>query len=168
MSAEEVQQYWQQAAANAVAEMQQVIQNQRNEIESLQRTCQGMSYDKTMLRAAIAYELREACQASLLPSSTVPVQVLSNFVTLLSDGLVPPIEDHNRKRTREPSQIPVSQQLASSSTPAASSKVCNPPNSPMVRAVQRMMYLQRRRFREDEEVPTDVVDRCVAARANVT
>jgi hypothetical protein len=143
MSTEEIQQYWQRVAAAAVAELECVIHQQRNEMEGLQQRCQQLAYEKTMQRAAIAYELRETCQAALTPSGAVAVPALSKFIELLGEGLVPPIDDHTtRKRCRE--------------TPAAAAGGGGAvPNSPVVRAMQRMMYLQRRRFREDDESAAD-------------
>lgn len=200
--------YWQQAAARASANYEAIIESQRECIAELQRRCQELLYERTMMRAANAMDFRDFCLSAAAATTTsnnnnggngngavVPLDALLSYLHNATDGLVP-APDSRRKRVRpntsesaalfvaSPSVGPVHATTSSSPSPHLVPEVASsalslsddalqqqqqkaplnvnvafrtgPPLSPRTRALQRALFLRRRRLREGDLVAEDV------------
>lgn len=124
---DEVAQYWKRVAEKVHAEHLSILETQRNEIQELQRRCQDLQFERTMMRASNAMDFRDFC-LSHANNGSVPLTSILQFLHSASDGLVPPPENP-KKRLRE----------------------SRPPPSPLTRAMQRIMVLNRKIVREGDE-----------------
>jgi hypothetical protein len=124
---DDVANYWKHVAMTSAQQHEQIIQAQRDEIEALQRRCQELLYECTMMKASNAMDFRDFCVANASPSGQVPLSYIVSFLNCASDGLVPPLEN-KRKRQRERGVPP----------------------SPVSRAVQRLLFLNRTLVREGD------------------
>ncbi len=125
---DEVANYWKQVAVASTKQHEQIIEAQREEIQALQKRCQELQYECTMMKASNAMDFRDFCLANATPNGQVPLTCIVNFLNTASDGLVPPM-DNKRKRQREQRVVPP---------------------SPMSRAVHRLLFLNRTPIREGD------------------
>lgn len=105
------QEYWQSCAMEAVREYELVVQSQRDELETLQRRCNDLLHERSMMKAATATDVRNFCfnyqadqqrKRGLTSSSAVdsiPIHTLLQFLHTYSNGLLPAPEN-KRKRSR--------------------------------------------------------------------
>ncbi|RNF15431.1 uncharacterized protein Tco025E_05534 [Trypanosoma conorhini] len=153
MNAEE---YWRMKACEAVEEHHSMIQSQRDEIERLQRRCNDLLHERSMMRAAAAEDIRRFCVehqrtqllqhfaagaagasagrlSAVSPIDSIPLHLLLQFLHQYSAGMVPMTENIKRKRSRE-----------------TMNTGCVPKNLSQQRLVQRAVARRRLRMREDE------------------
>lgn len=149
----DLSEYWRQRAQEA-SYLEETIQNQRNEITHLQRVCQELQYEKVMSNAGFATDMAQFVQQHAVVGAVVaggpagrpgpsqpmvPVAAVMQYLNQISNGLVPSV-DHARKRGR--SDAVLQQQRVGGTMP--------PPASPVARAVQRLLTLQRKNVREGD------------------
>ncbi|KAF8289804.1 hypothetical protein TcYC6_0010050 [Trypanosoma cruzi] len=155
-----VEEYWHMKACEAVEEHRSLIQQQRDEIERLQRRCNDLLHERSMMRAATAEDVRHFCVeyqrnqlqqhfAATAASSTasagrlsavssvdsIPIYLLLQFLHQYSAGMVPMTENIKRKRSRE-----------------TMNSVCVPKTVGQQRLVQRVVARRRLRMREDDTI----------------
>ncbi|CCW71822.1 unnamed protein product [Phytomonas sp. Hart1] len=110
MNAEE---YWRLRVQETEGEYAQLIQSQRDEIESLQRRCNELLHERCLMKAQTAMEVRNFVvnfqgeqRGSLSAVDAIPTNVLLNFLHRYSNGLVPsPVNMRKRNRSTDVSSI---------------------------------------------------------------
>ncbi|ESL11280.1 hypothetical protein TRSC58_00973 [Trypanosoma rangeli SC58] len=159
-----VEEYWHLKAREAVEEHRSLIQSQRDEIERLQRRCNDLLHERSMMRAATAEDVRRFCleyqrnqllqqivaaspsgaggvgalagrQPAVSSIDTIPLHILLQFLHQYSGGMVPMSENITRKRSRE-----------------TMNGGCGPKTVSQQRLVQRAVARRRLRLREDDTI----------------
>lgn len=100
--------YWNQIYQREMEEKNEVIQGQRDEIQRLHRALQETSYNLSLQRAIVTYEIESKVEAAAGTNSFIRVEVVKSIVKDVSRGLVDSIgvqqqtrSCHGSKRCRD-------------------------------------------------------------------
>lgn len=156
------QEYWRSRAMEATQEYEHILQSQRDELERLQRRCNDLLHERSMMKAATAADVRNFClnyqadqqrKQSLTTTAAVeeiPLHTLMQFLHTYSNGLLPAPEN-KRKRSRLPTD---DDRRGSSSTqpPHAASASAAASGLPISRCTNRDYYITQQQQQQQHRL----------------